>query len=60
MYLKVYGRMIYIYTHDLGLIFGMYEKCELLFKQFGIVGKDIYGKCFILFFLFVKAYFGNW
>ena len=48
MYLKVYGRMIFI-MHDLSLIFGMYEKCDLLFNEIGIIGKDVYGKCFILF-----------
>ena len=34
--------------HDLSLIFGMYEKCDLLFKQIGIIGKDVLWKVFYI------------
>ena len=45
--------------HDLSLIFGMYEKCDLLFKQIGIVGKDVYGKIFYIILNIENAYFEN-
>ena len=49
--LYVFGR-IYEYglyaMHDLSLTLGC-MRSVIVFKQIGIVGKDVYGKCFILF-----------